>query len=138
MYCACVRIHTHTYMHALQAIVCVRVCVLVCVHTCVCPCVHLCMRGCVHTCMRSCVCAQTDELVLCHYIYTPLFLSCTRWSSTYVHTLFIILNRDLTKFLAIFIVFLIGFSGAFFLALQLDRPATLNDADYSGLNNSTM
>lgn len=44
-----------------------------------------------------------------------------RWSSTYVQTLLIIAKRDLTKFLAIFLVYLVGFSGAFRLALNVDR-----------------
>ena len=36
-------------------------------------------------------------------------------------TLFSIVKEDLTKFFAVFLVFLVGFAGGFLLVLQMDR-----------------
>lgn len=46
-----------------------------------------------------------------------------RWSSTYIQTLFSIMKVDMTKFFAVFLVYLVGFAGAFQLVLQVDRDS---------------
>ena len=62
-----------------------------------------------------------------------------------MQTLFIIIKRDLSRFLTIFLVYLVGFSGAFLLVLQVDGAYTSrivqdgggSSGDHSD-NNSTM
>ena len=62
-----------------------------------------------------------------------------------MQTLFIIIKRDLSRFLIVFLVYLVGFSGAFLLVLQVDRPYTSrivqdgggSSEDHSD-NNSTL
>ena len=57
-----------------------------------------------------------------------------------MQTLLIIVKRDLIKFLAVFLVYLVGFSGAFLLVLQVDRTYTtaiVQDGGGSD-NNSTL
>ena len=44
-----------------------------------------------------------------------------RWSSTYIYTLFRIVKQDISRFFVVFVVFLVGFAGAFLLVLQIDR-----------------
>lgn len=53
------------------------------------------------------------SLLALHFIH--------RWSSTYIQTLFSIVKEDLTKFFAIFLVYLVGFAGALLLVVQVDR-----------------
>ena len=62
-----------------------------------------------------------------HYWHPPVYCS---WSSTYIQTLFSIMKVDMTKFLAVFLVYLVGFAGAFLLVLQVDRtnPAAVQEA----------
>ena len=56
-----------------------------------------------------------------------------RWSSTYIQTLFRILKRDfLARFLVVFLVYLVGFAGAFLLALQVGRSNTEVAHDQEG------
>ena len=43
-----------------------------------------------------------------------------RLTGTYVHTLGVIISRDISKFTAIFLAFLIVFSGSFYLSLRYD------------------
>ena len=67
-----------------------------------------------------------------------------RWSSTYIQTLFTIVKQDMRKFLAVFLVYLVGFAGAFLLVLQVDRADDGNvqeaggTTSTSGSDNSTV
>ena len=76
------------------------------------------------------------------YLLTCLY-SIPRWSSTYIHTLFSIVKEDLTKFFVVFLVYLMGFAGAFLLAIQVyrDNIAAVQEAGGTvggGADNTTV
>ena len=64
----------------------------------------------------------------------------------YIQTLFSMVKEDLTKFFAVFIVYLVGFAGAFLLVLQVDRAGNgvvqaaggMTGTSGSGAENSTL
>ena len=78
------------------------------------------MPSCQHNCLVS-------RMLECSIIHVFPFCS---WSSTYIYTLFSIVKQDITKFFAVFLVYLVGFAGAFLLVLQVDRanPAVVQEA----------
>ena len=52
-----------------------------------------------------------------------------RLTGTYVHTMGVIISRDISKFTAIFLAFLIVFSGSFYLSLRYDTSTVLFDGN---------
>lgn len=52
-----------------------------------------------------------------------------RLTGTYVHTMGVIISRDISRFTAIFLAFLIVFSGSFYLSLRYDTSAVIFDGN---------